>query len=68
MKLSDGSQYHVDYYMRPTRAGWKIVDVIAEGVSYVRTYRTDFGAEVRSQGLDALIARLAFRFVPDTQR
>jgi phospholipid transport system substrate-binding protein len=58
MKLSDGSTYHVVYYMRPTPQGWKIVDVLAEGVSYVRTYRTDFGAEVRERGLDALIERL----------
>ena len=58
MKLSDGSRYQVVYYMRPTKAGWKIVDVIAEGVSYVRTYRTDFGAEIRERGLDALIERL----------
>ena len=50
MKLSDGTRYHVDYYMRPTPAGWKIVDVIAEGVSYVRTYRTDYGAEIRERG------------------
>ncbi|HSD75564.1 MAG TPA: ABC transporter substrate-binding protein [Steroidobacteraceae bacterium] len=58
MKLTDGSRYHVVYYMRPTEKGWKIVDVIAEGVSYVRTYRTDFGAEIREHGLDALIERL----------
>ncbi len=58
MKLSDGSRYHVVYYMRPTEGGWKVVDVIAEGVSYVRTYRTDFGAEIRERGLDALIERL----------
>lgn len=58
MKLTDGSRYHVVYYMRPTETGWKIVDVIAEGVSYVRTYRTDFGAEIREHGLDALIERL----------
>jgi phospholipid transport system substrate-binding protein len=58
MKLNDGSRYHVVYYMRPTAAGWKIVDVIAEGVSYVRTYRTDFGAEIREHGLDALTERL----------
>jgi ABC-type transporter MlaC component len=44
--------------MRPTATGWKVVDVIAEGVSYVRTYRTDFGAEIRERGLDALIERL----------
>jgi len=58
MKLTDGSTYHVDYYMRRSSAGWRILDVIAEGVSYVRTYRTDFGAEVRANGLDALIKRL----------
>jgi phospholipid transport system substrate-binding protein len=58
MKLNDGSQYHVDYYMRHGLAGWRILDVIAEGVSYVRTYRTDFGAEIRTNGLDKLIERL----------
>jgi len=58
MKLRDGSTYHVDFYMRPTPGGWKIVDVIAEGVSYVRTYRTDFAAEIRADGLEGLVARL----------
>lgn len=58
MKLRDGSLYQVDYAMRRTAAGWKIVDVIAEGVSYVRTYRTDFGVEIRANGLDSLIERL----------
>ncbi|HZD51548.1 MAG TPA: ABC transporter substrate-binding protein [Woeseiaceae bacterium] len=32
--------------------------MIAEGVSYVRTYRTDFGLEIHARGLDALITRL----------
>lgn len=58
MKLSDGSTYHVNYYMRRSAERWRIVDVIAEGVSYVKTYRTDFGAEVRERGLDSLIERL----------
>lgn len=58
MRLTDSSTYHIDYYMRHSSAGWRILDVIAEGVSYVRTYRTDFGAEVRANGLDALIKRL----------
>lgn len=58
MKLSDGSTYHVNYYMRRNSERWRIVDVIAEGVSYVKTYRTDFGAEVRERGLDSLIERL----------
>jgi phospholipid transport system substrate-binding protein len=58
MKLRDGSRYKVDYAMRLGADGWKIVDVVAEGVSYVRTYRTDFGAEIRAKGLASLIERL----------
>jgi phospholipid transport system substrate-binding protein len=58
MKLRDGSIYQVDYAMRRRADGWKIVDVIAEGVSYVRTYRTDFAAEIRATGLASLIDRL----------
>jgi phospholipid transport system substrate-binding protein len=58
LKLNDDSRHHVDFYMRRTAAGWKIVDIIVEGVSYVRTYRTDFGAEIRAHGLDALLNRL----------
>jgi len=64
MKLRDGSLYQVDYAMRRGADGWKIVDVIAEGVSYVRTYRTDFGAEIRANGLDSLIQRLEGKGVP----
>ena len=44
--------------MQHGAAGWRILDVIAEGVSYVRTYRTDFGAEIRATSLDSLIDRL----------
>jgi ABC-type transporter MlaC component len=33
---------------------WKIWDVVARGVSYVRTYREDFGVVIASDGLDHL--------------
>lgn len=58
MKLTGGDTYPVDFYMRLDDRGWRIVDVLVEGVSYVRSYRSDFGLEIRGTSLDALIARL----------
>lgn len=58
IRLAGGDVFEVDFYMRLDDRGWRIVDVIAEGISYVRTYRTDFGLEIRADGLDSLIARL----------
>jgi phospholipid transport system substrate-binding protein len=58
MKLTSGRTYQVDYYMRLDDRGWRIVDVLVEGVSYVRSYRGDFGLEIRASSLDALNKRL----------
>jgi len=55
---SNGTVVPVDYRLRKTENGWKAFDVIIEGISYVRNYRTDFGAEISQKGLDELIARL----------
>jgi phospholipid transport system substrate-binding protein len=58
MKLTSGRTFQVDFYMRLDDRGWRIVDVLVEGVSYVRSYRGDFGLEIRASSLDALIVRL----------
>jgi phospholipid transport system substrate-binding protein len=58
VKVTDGSVFDVDFYMRLDDRGWRVVDVIAEGVSYVRTYRSEFGIEIRASSLQALTARL----------
>ena len=58
LTLTDGSMFNVDFYMRLDDRGWRVVDVIAEGISYVRTYRSEFGLEIRAGSLDALTARL----------
>ncbi len=49
----------VDYRMVLGDQGWKIYDVIVDGVSLVTTYRNSFGRAIRRGGLDALIARLS---------
>jgi phospholipid transport system substrate-binding protein len=48
----------VDYAMHQTPQGWKIYDVIVDGVSLVLTYRSEFSQVVRQSGIDGLLARL----------
>jgi phospholipid transport system substrate-binding protein len=51
----------VNYSLRRTPQGWKAWDVTIEGISYVRNFRTDFGAEIDQKGVDAVIERLETR-------
>lgn len=55
---SGGSPIPLTYAMRKKPEGWKVYDVTVEGVSLVTNYRGQFAAEIRRNGLDALIARL----------
>ena len=48
----------IDYSMRKTDVGWKIYDIVVEGVSLVLTYRSEFDAVVKQEGVDGLIKRL----------
>ncbi|MDR9435325.1 MAG: ABC transporter substrate-binding protein [Thiohalophilus sp.] len=54
-----GQPVPVNYNMHLTRKGWKVYDVSVEGVSVITTYRNSFNDEIRRNGLDQLIARLA---------
>lgn len=58
MTRSNGSRVSVVYLMQLTPRGWQAFDVHIDGVSYVKSYREDFGAQIRQQGLDAVIKRL----------
>ena len=52
----------VDYRMIRSKDDWKVYDVIIEGISFIKNYRTTFKNEVaRSGSLDSVIARLAER-------
>ncbi len=58
VKRKDGTRVPVNYTMRATPNGWKAWDVTIEGISYVRNFRNDVGAEVDQRGLPAVIERL----------
>jgi len=55
--------YHADriamnYSMHKTPDGWKAYDVSVDGISYIKSYREDFGAQIEQLGLESLIAHL----------
>jgi phospholipid transport system substrate-binding protein len=58
-RASGGAPVGFDYSMRKTEQGWKIYDIVVEGVSLVLTYRSEFDAVVKQQGVDGLIKALA---------
>ena len=58
MARGNGAPVSVNYYMHMTPQGWKAWDVIIDGVSYVKSYREDFGSQIAQQGIDAVINRL----------
>jgi phospholipid transport system substrate-binding protein len=58
MSLDDGTRVPVDYFFRQVDDEWRVFDVKIEGVSYVVNYRNQFKSEIKSRGLDAVIARL----------
>ena len=58
VRKSDGAMIGVNYSLHRTEQGWRVWDVVIEGISYVKSFRDDYGAEVQRRGLDALISRL----------
>jgi phospholipid transport system substrate-binding protein len=58
VKKESGEKVPVDFTLHKTDAGWKAWDVVIEGISYVKSFRTDFAAEVQQKGLDEVITRL----------
>lgn len=58
IRRDDGSTVKVNFALRKTAEGWKAWDVIIEGISYVKSFRDDFGSQIEAQGIDAVIRRL----------
>src|SRR3954470_22928855 len=54
-----GKPVQLDYQMHKVGNEWKIYDIVAEGVSLVLTYRSEFDAVVKQQGIDGLIKTIA---------
>jgi phospholipid transport system substrate-binding protein len=55
---SDGGQVQLDYLLHRTASQWRIVNIIAEGVSDLALKRADYSAFLRSKGFEALLKKL----------
>jgi len=53
--LNDGTEVDVDFVMIGGGRDWRVVDIEAEGVSYVRTYRSQFRVDIAADGLGSVI-------------
>lgn len=57
-KLKDGSEYRVDYKMLSNPAGWRVYDVVVEGISLVNNYRSQFDRILNKASFDDLLKDL----------
>jgi phospholipid transport system substrate-binding protein len=56
-----GPAIPINYSMHLTDNGWKVYDVVIDGVSLVINYRTSFATQIRDGGVDKLIEQLVAR-------
>lgn len=58
VRRDNGTRVPVNYTLRRTPKGWLVWDLTIEGISYVRNFKADLGAEVEQKGIEGVIARL----------
>ena len=58
LKSDSGQAIPIHYRMHMTSKGWKIYDVSVEGISIITTYKNNFATELKTKGIDDLIASL----------
>ena len=56
---ADGERIPLDYLLRKDNEVWRIVNVIADGVSDLSLKRADYTAVIKSEGFNSLITRLS---------
>jgi phospholipid transport system substrate-binding protein len=56
-----GQPIPIDYSLEKAANGWKVYDVLIDGVSLVTNYRSSFNTEIQKSGIDGLIKSLADR-------
>ena len=53
-----GGNIAVDYRLIRTDSGWKVYDIIFDGISLMKNYRVDFREHVSTKGVESLISSL----------
>ena len=58
LTMKDGKKIPVSYRMLPKDGTWRVYDVLVEGISLVKNYRTQFQEILSSASAEELIARV----------
>jgi phospholipid transport system substrate-binding protein len=58
----------IDYSMEKVKDGWKVFDVLIDGVSLVTNYRSSFATEIKNNGIDGLVKSLSDRNAKNAAR
>ncbi len=58
LDLGSGTPLQVDYVFRRKDDTWKVFDLVVDGLSLIKNFRTSFSQEISETSLDALIERL----------
>jgi len=55
---SDGDETSLDYLLTRERGEWRIVNVVAAGVSDISLKRSEYATVIGQEGIEGLIAKL----------
>ncbi len=66
VRLDNGSVASFNFRMHDNDGDWRILDVVAGGVSYVKLYRSQITVEVAEYGLDQVIERFEQKSARET--
>lgn len=58
---SDGSDVKFDYVLRQDEGKWRIINIVADGVSDLATKRAEYGAVIEKSGIATLIKQIEDR-------
>lgn len=58
MQLRQRETINIDYYLSTKPAGWKMFDVVVDGVSFLEVYRTGFTQDLAQGTPEMLLAQL----------
>ena len=63
---ADGAEHHFDYLLHDTDKGWRIINIVVDGVSDLALKRAEYTATLKDRGFDALIATLKQKIGQDS--
>ena len=60
--VQEGAQpISVNYRLKQTDSGWKVYDVLVDGISLVGNYRNQFNRVINSKGYDGLVEQIRMK-------